>query len=85
MKFEDFHNGLRVLMNIEFDEFQKRVGHDWNSVGLVEDQYQRLVSNPHRYFIQAPDCVVERLFAIITERNAERDQRRAERHSTGEA
>lgn len=71
MTFAEFHNALRVLYCIEFDEFSTcLVGfydqHEWDR------QWNKFITDPHRYFVSASTSIAERLFEIIEKRNARR-------------
>lgn len=57
--FAQFHNGLRVLLNIDATEFSGPEA-DWPSFR----------DNPWRYFISADDDVAWRLWLIVETRNA---------------
>ena len=64
MNYEEFHNGLRVLLNIENDEFAEATG---ETSYTAFDLFSR---KPHDWFIRAGDQRALGLFAIIAERNA---------------
>jgi hypothetical protein len=57
-EFRRFHNGLRVLLNIDQSEFP----------GPAED-WPSFRDGPHRYFITCPDEVALALWRIIERRN----------------
>jgi hypothetical protein len=57
-EFRRFHNGLRVLLNIDKSEFPGP-DKDWPSFR----------GSPHRYFITCPDEVALALWRIIERRN----------------
>jgi hypothetical protein len=57
-EFGKFHNGLRVLLNIDAVEFP----------GPAED-WPEFRDNPWRYFIRAEDEVARALWKIIQRRN----------------
>ena len=53
MTFEEFHNGIRVLHNLEREEIR--------GVANIE----RFMSDPVRWFISADDDSAHRVFAMI--------------------
>lgn len=75
MTFAEFHNALRVLYNIDFDEFEMVLADSPNLAAEVE--WKSFQQNPHRYFICADDLVANKLFSIINERNAGTRARKA--------
>ena len=56
--FAQFHNGLRVLLNIDAAEFPG-----------PETDWPRFRDNPWRYFISADDDTAWRLWMIVETRN----------------
>lgn len=72
MTFDEFHNALRILLNIDFDQFEQALA---DSPEAAEEEWQHFQINPYRYFISADDSVSKALFAIIHERNAGTRQR----------
>lgn len=60
MTFREFHNGLRVLANIDRDEFVAK--------GLPDADWPSFRDDPWRYFIRASDVMAEGLFEIIESR-----------------
>lgn len=73
MRIEEFHNALRVLLNIDFHDFEKTF--DAAELALHEDGYaigewKSFQENPYRYFIRCDDSQAAAIFAIITERTA---------------
>lgn len=56
-EFFRFHNGLRILLNIDAAEFP----------GPTED-WSRFRDSPHRYFIECSDDVAAGLWQIIAKR-----------------
>jgi len=63
MTFNEFHNGLRVLLNIDRDEFEALVDGD-----LTAD-YRRFSNNPYGWFIRVPDKHAMAIYAEIERRN----------------
>jgi hypothetical protein len=72
MTFMEFHNGLRVLINIDKPEFDMALG------PLVsQSMWESFRDNPWRWFIKAPDRQAEAVFKVIEARNAGIRQREA--------
>ena len=59
MTFEEFHNGLRILLNIDQDEFE---------AGVDDSSWPVFRNDPHRWFIQASDKAAQRLWALMQAR-----------------
>lgn len=57
MTLREFSNGLRILWNIEQDEFVK--------AGCPAEDWRRFADNPHRYFVGCPDAYQDGLWRII--------------------
>jgi hypothetical protein len=62
MTFEEFHNGVRVLFNIEQDEFAAAV--------RFPQDFGSFTMNPTTWFLKSGDEDAKGLFAIIERRNA---------------
>lgn len=62
MTFNEFHNALRILVNIDMDEFCKAVPD--------EKQWAAFAINPHGWFIRACDAHAKPIWKIVEERNA---------------
>ncbi len=62
MTLRKFHNALRILLNIDMDEFV--------AAGCRSEQWREFRDNPHAYFIEAADREADALWKIIEERNA---------------
>lgn len=60
MVLREFHNGLRLLLSIDMDEFVAAGG------DVVE--WPAFRENPHTWFIRAPDSVAEKLWNLMQER-----------------
>jgi hypothetical protein len=56
-EFRRFHNGLRILMNIDFADFPGPHA-DWPI----------FLDHPWRYFISCPDPIARALWAVIQRR-----------------
>ena len=65
-----FHNALRILMSIDMAEFIQAVYQkDYGEFGDVEKiDWCRFASNPHVWFIQAPDAHAEAIWKLIERR-----------------
>ncbi len=62
MNKRDFHNALRILLNID----------RWDVEWMTDSQWIEFLDNPHRFFIMRDDPTTDRLWAIIEERNRPR-------------
>ncbi len=60
MDLRKFHNALRILLNIDRDEFIGAGGQDVD--------WARFRLNPHDFFIHCSDTTAEGLFAVIEAR-----------------
>ena len=60
MKKRQFHNALRILLNID----------RWDVEWMGDREWQEFIANPHRFFIASDDPTADKLWAIIIERNA---------------
>lgn len=64
MNFAEFHNGLRILLNIDRDELE--------AAGVIRhrdhNQWGTLHRDPFRFFIRADDETAAKLWALIQER-----------------
>ena len=75
MDFADFHNALRILLNIDQPEFDETLDPmDRQEAGALagewaDRKWRRFRDDPHRYFIEACDSQAKKLFAIIEERS----------------
>lgn len=70
MNYDQFHNGLRVLCNIDYPEFSNAVtdGQSHIPAPLRDDPQEcwpRFRDNPWRWFIRAPDCQSEAIWKIV--------------------
>ena len=72
MTFAEFHNALRVLLNIDADEFLGAVLPDEEYDGRQPDLksaawrlWDEFKENPHRWFIRAPDDQAQAIWKII--------------------
>ena len=60
MTRDQFHNAMRVLLNIEVEQLR--------SIGMSTDQIQAFFANPLVFFIKAGDEICDALWAIVEER-----------------
>ena len=58
MTKREFHNALRILLNIDH----------WDVEWMTTSQWQDFIANPHKFFIACDDPTADRLWAIIEER-----------------
>lgn len=71
MGFADFHNRMRVLLNIDM--------HDFVAAGIEPARWEAFRDDPHRFFIRADDETAEKLWSLVEARatrrfHQERDQ-----------
>jgi hypothetical protein len=69
MELREFHNGIRVLYNIE--------GWDLQAAGMDKDEVETFLDNPIQYFIRCDDKTAHKIFDIIDAANAKRKAVRA--------
>jgi len=65
-KMLDFHNRLRILLNIDEIEFAH--------VSLDDTRWAKFASNPFRYFITCDDETCRKLWRLIEERATRKAQ-----------
>ena len=65
MTFDEFHNGLRMLCNIDYDEME-RAG-VFNAT-TREAEWSLFMRNPHRWFIIASDDKAKRVWELMRKR-----------------
>ena len=73
MTFNEFHNALRILLNIDLPEFADAVYPDWHNEGsddVLNAAYRKFRDDPHNWFIRAPDNHAKAIWKIVEERNA---------------
>lgn len=67
MTLREFHNGLRLLLNIDMFELEE--------AGVIEAgdrrDWRRFRKDPFRWFITAPDAIADRLWALMEKRTKE--------------
>lgn len=71
MEFREFHNGLRVLLNIDADEFIQAVfGQDTKPAEDTAEwqSWRSFQSHPFMWFIRAPTVKTEALWKYIEKR-----------------
>lgn len=75
MTYAVFHNALRILLNIEYSEFERAVNDAQADLpanfprDLPAEQWPRFRDNPFRWFIVAPDAQSKALWRIVEARN----------------
>jgi hypothetical protein len=62
MTLREFHNGLRVLLNIDEWEFVE--------AGIPREEWAEFRDSPHWWFICTSDANASRLWTIVERRNA---------------
>lgn len=60
--FDFFHNALRIMFNIDADEFSKHVSPD-------VDEWKSFRDSPFRYFVRTDDASANKLWGVITARS----------------
>ena len=66
MTLREFHNGLRVLLNIDAYEFMPAVyPQGTDDQGAAFADWEAFRDNPHRWFIQAPDAKAQAIWKIV--------------------
>lgn len=73
MQLPEFHNALRILLNIDADEFLGALypedgGALPPSVSPKWTQWNDFRRCPHRWFIQAPTSDAEAVWALVVKR-----------------
>jgi len=66
MNMREFHNGLRVLLNIDKGEFDAALHAVGSAALLGEQEWPRFRSNPHMWFIRANDTLALGMIAMFT-------------------
>jgi len=69
MTLQEFLNGIRVLWNIDADQYLSCINREDREYFGDESMWCRFSDNPHRTFSALPTQDQERLFAIIQQRN----------------
>jgi len=90
MQFDEFHNALRILLNIDYHEMEQAgvefgdsrtdVLGGWSPPGVSERRekgWAEFRDNPHRWFIQASDEDANRVWKIIEARQPRKHDWRA--------
>jgi len=64
MTLDEFHNGLRILLNIDM--------HELEAAGIIRNgdrnAWGTFTRDPYRYFIRADDPTAEKLWTIMQKR-----------------
>ena len=79
MNYPEFHNALRILMNIDQDELVNAgvlISGDHNAWG----EFRR---DPFRWFILVPDEVSEKVWQIIKLKEEKKDERETSGQNQG--
>lgn len=71
MTLAQFHNGLRVLYCLSGDEFLACINDEDKEYYGADKLLEKFRANPHKYFVECPTQDAQRLFAVITKRNAD--------------
>ena len=68
MDIREFHNALRILLNIDRDELE--------AVGVIDhadhNAWGTFTRDPFRFFIRSDDATADKLWAIIEARQSKR-------------
>ncbi len=69
MKFEEFHNALRIMRGID--------AHELETAGIIKagdhNAWGTFTRNPYTWFIRADDDTARKLFALIESRQPVRN------------
>lgn len=68
MSLEEFHNGLRILLNLDFDDLVRAGVFDEHRV----DEWEKFRLDPFRTFIRADEETAERIWELIQARQQHR-------------
>lgn len=69
MRFNEFHNGLRILLNIDSDEFMDAVYPNGTPHGLhMRGEWETFRENPYNWFIRASDQKAHGLWQLMQKR-----------------
>lgn len=60
MTRDQFHNAMRILLNVEVDELRE--------IGLSTDRVQQFFANPLVFFIRCDDQTCDALWEIVERR-----------------
>lgn len=60
MTRDQFHNGIRVLFNLDAPDLAE--------VGIVDEQALRFISNPIDFFIRCDDATCNALWSLVARR-----------------
>ena len=73
MTKREFHNALRILLNIDAREFVAAVyGGEVAVQGEVRADWEKFRDNPWRWFISAPDGASDAVWGIVEARKEKR-------------
>lgn len=71
MTLQEFLHGIRILWNIEGDEYIACINKEDREHFGDDDLMKRFLRDPQRTFVSLPDQDQKRVFAIIEKRNKE--------------
>ena len=77
MQFDEFHNALRILLNIDYHEMEQAGVEFGDSHTDREKGWAKFRDNPHRWFIQASDEDANCVWKIIEARQPRKHDWRA--------
>ncbi len=64
LSIEEFHNGLRILLNLDFDDLAKAGVFEVSQI----DRWQQFQRDPFRFFIRTDEETADALWRLIQER-----------------
>lgn len=75
MEFKEFHNALRILLNIDADEFIKAVHPEHDGSPPPQDHpywkdWYRFRDNPHMWMIRVPTAQAQAIWALVEARQS---------------
>ena len=65
MNFNEFHNGLRILLNIDRDEVARALSPLYENAADWDESVTRFMANPHMWFIRAPDAEADAIWELV--------------------
>ena len=72
MTLREFHNGLRILLNIDRDEVGRVLSPLYENAADWDDSVSLFMRNPHMWFIRAPDAQADAVWEIMRARMTRR-------------
>jgi hypothetical protein len=64
LSYSDFHNLLRMLWNVDFDEFSAAIPRNASA------KWAKFQENPHQFFVRADDTTAFALWGVISGRHS---------------